>query len=256
MGNVWATLSSIAADRDSGAAQIARAAAETMRHLERSEVPEALDILLTAHSAMGPLWRVASLVLGAPTPALGADEFLRLLESDDAATSTLAPLLPRSVLTISFSTSVIATVRRAPVEELLCMRSEPGGEGERTAEAARPTPARVIEDDEALELLPAEAVVVGADAVTPSGLVNKVKTRALAESARRRGVPCYAVAGAAKFVAVDLPVRSPFEAIPLELFDAIAAPEGLLSDAQAGELASRARLHPALHDRLGGSGGA
>jgi Initiation factor 2 subunit family len=253
MEDVWATLSGIAGDRDSGAAQIGRAAAETMRRLSRSEIPDALDILLAGHSVMAPLWRLASLVLTAPTPTIGADEFLRLLESDDEAAAALAPLLPRSVLTISFSSSVIATVRRARVEELLCMRSEPGGEGEGMAEAAHPIPARVIEDEEALELLPVEAVVVGADAVTPAGLVNKVKTRALAESARRGRVPCYAVVGQAKFVAAALPVRNPFEVVPLELFTAIAAPAGMLTAAQAEELASRAALHPDLRDRLRGS---
>ncbi|HEV8420119.1 MAG TPA: hypothetical protein VGR13_02045 [Actinomycetota bacterium] len=251
MDDVRATLSSIAADRESGAAQIARAAAEALKDVTTSDLHAAIHELLAGHPAMAPLWRVASQMLSTSDPVRGANDFLLLMESDDVAASVLAPVLPPSLLTISFSSSVIAAVRGASVDQLLCMRSEPGGEGERMAEATRPIRARVIEDDEALELVPAEAVVVGADAVTTSGLVNKVKTRALAESARRKEVACYAVAGQTKFVAADLPVRLPFETVPVDLFTAIATPAGLLSPAQAEEVASRAILHKGLADVLG-----
>jgi translation initiation factor 2B subunit (eIF-2B alpha/beta/delta family) len=252
--DVWATLSSIAADRESGAAQIAAAAAEALKDVTPREMQAAIRKLLAGHPSMAPLWRLASQMLSAPDPVRGADDFLPLLESDEVAASLLAPVLPPSLLTLSFSSSVLAAVRRASASELLCMRSEPGGEGGRMAEAARPTPARVIEDDEALELVPAKAVVVGADAVTPSGLVNKVKTRALAESALGKDVPRYVVAGQTKFVGADLPVGSPFETVPLELFTAIATPFGLLSPSQAEEVASGAFLHPDLAEVLLGLG--
>jgi translation initiation factor 2B subunit (eIF-2B alpha/beta/delta family) len=198
------------------------------------------------HPTMAPLWRLGSDVLSSPDPARGAADFLRRLESDREAASSLAPELPASVLTVSFSSSVIETVRRASVELLICMRSEPGGEGGRMAEAVHPIPAQVMEDEIAIELIPAEAVVVGADAVTPSALINKVRTRALVQSARLKDVPCYAVAGESKFVAAELPLETRFEAVPLELFTGIASPAGLLSPAEAAENASAARLHPEL----------
>jgi translation initiation factor 2B subunit (eIF-2B alpha/beta/delta family) len=114
------------------------------------------------------------------------------------------------------------------------------------AEAVHPIPAQVMEDEIAIELIPAEAVVVGADAVTPSALINKVRTRALVQSARLKDVPCYAVAGESKFVAAELPLETRFEAVPLELFTGIDSPAGLLSPAEAAENASSARLHPEL----------
>jgi len=195
---------------------------------------------------MAPLWRLASEFLAARDPFTGAEDFLLRLESDRGSASVLAPKLPPTLLTISFSSSVIEAVRQASVERLLCLRSQPGGEGFRMAAAVTPVRSGVIEDQQAIELVPADAVVVGADAVTPSGLVNKVKTRALAEAAREKGVPCYAIAGDTKFVGADLPVAMPFERVPLELFTAIATSDGLLSPAEAAGRAALARLHPNL----------
>jgi translation initiation factor 2B subunit (eIF-2B alpha/beta/delta family) len=246
MEDIWATLGRIASDRESGAAQIARSAAEALRTLPRPDAHAAIRLIIEAHPSMAPLWRLATDVLSAPDPAAGAGAFLHRMESDAGAASVLAPVLPPLLLTISFSSSVIEAVRMARVRRLTCMRSDPGGEGERMAEAVAPVRARVMEDEQAIELVPAAAVVIGADAVTPTSLVNKLKTRALAEAAKGKGVPCYAVAGDTKFVDAELPVKAPFEHVPLELFTAIATPAGLLSPAQAAERAARSRLHPNL----------
>jgi hypothetical protein len=189
-------------------------------------------------------------VLDGETPAAGAERFLARLDEDRAAPETLAPRLPPWLLTISYSSTVLETVALARVRLLSCMRSLPGGEGERmAAEAAdlnRQT--KVIADDEALRLVPAAAVIVGADAITPEGVVNKVKTRALAEAAAARNVPVFAVAGGTKFLARDLPVEAPFERVPLELFTAIASPAGLLSPDEALAEAKLAVPHPNLDD--------
>jgi translation initiation factor 2B subunit (eIF-2B alpha/beta/delta family) len=144
MEDVWATLWSIAADRESGAAQIARAATDALKEVATPDVDEAIRLLLEGHPAMASLWRLASDVLYAPDPARGANDFILRLESESEAASILAPVLPPSIITISFSSSVIETVRRASVKLLYCMRSDPGGEGERMAQAVRPIPARVI----------------------------------------------------------------------------------------------------------------
>jgi translation initiation factor 2B subunit (eIF-2B alpha/beta/delta family) len=243
---VWATLSRIAADRQSGASQIARAAAEALGMLKRPDVHAAIRLLVTGHPTMAPVWRLGTDVLSSGDPLTGATTFLRRVKSDGEAAAALAPELPRSLLTISFSSSVVETARRASVKLLVCMRSDPGGEGEQMALAVHPLPAQVMEDEIAIQLIPAEAVVVGADAVTPFGLINKVKTRALAQAARGKDVPRYVVAGETKFVSAALPVERPFEIVPLVLFTAIATPAGLLSPAEAAELAAGARLHPEL----------
>jgi translation initiation factor 2B subunit (eIF-2B alpha/beta/delta family) len=246
MADAWPTVASIAGDSESGAAEIARAAAETLGTMAPPQARVAIGSLLRAHPEMAPLWRLATNVSAAPDPAQGAAEFLRRLDADRAASSALAPRLPPTVLTISYSSSVLDAVRQAPVELLLCMRSEPGGEGARMAAAASPIHARVLEDEDAIEGVPAAAVLTGADAVTPAGLINKLKTGPLAVAANRVGIPCYAVAGEAKFLDAELPVAPMFERVPLDLFTAIATPFGLLTPAEAAGFASRAALDPAL----------
>ena len=253
MAQPWAEVSRAARDRTSGAATIAARAAEAIVRLDPGRVPEALRLLISGHPEMAPLWRLGTDVLEGADPAEGARRFLVRLEEDQRAPEVLAPILPPWLLTISSSSSVLATVRLARVRLLSCMRSEPGGEGERMAsEAAEGSlRTRVVEDEEAIRQVPAAAVLVGADAIAPGGLINKVKTRALAEAATRRGIPVYAVAGETKFLAVDLPVEQPFERVPLHLFTAIAAPDGLLDPDQAIGAASSAGLHAELLTLLG-----
>lgn len=250
MGALWATLGKIASDRGSGAAEIARAAAGALSSVPENDVRTAVRLLLEGHPSMAPLWRLATNVLSAAGPRDGAAAFLAGVEADAAAATVLAPILPPWLLTISYSSSVIESLRTARVSQLTCMRSDPGGEGARMSEAVAPTRARVIDDDEAIAHIPAAAVVVGADAVTPSHLINKVKTRALAEAAREKGVPSYVVAGHSKFVDSNLPIEGPFERVPLELFTAIATPTGLNSPAEASERAAGAHLHPELASLL------
>ena len=253
MADAWADVARAARDRTSGAASIAGRAAEALVRLDPGRARDAVRLLVSGHPEMAPLWRLGTDVLAAADPGTGARRFLQRLEEDPEAARALAPMLPAWLLTISASSSVLAAVRLARVRLLSCMRSDPGGEGERMAAeaAAGTTRTRLLDDDEAIRLVPAAAVVVGADAVTPAGLVNKVKTRALAEAAGGRGIPVYAVAGETKFLGLDLPTEPPFERVPLHLFTAIATPAGLLPPDEALRAAASAVPHPELAELLG-----
>ncbi|MDP9341786.1 MAG: hypothetical protein M3Q23_06715 [Actinomycetota bacterium] len=251
MDDSRALVEELAADRTLGAAETARAAAGLLAELPRDELADAVEALLRGHPSMAPLWRMADAMLRSRGHATGtaAEKFLATLGDDGRAASAAAAVLPDTVLTISVSSTVAEAIRIRRPGHVLCMASHPGGEG--LAMAGRVsawTETTVVDDDEAIRSLPAEveAVVVGADAVTPGVLINKVRTRDLAQAARSRGVPCYAVAGSAKFISVALPVVPPFEATPLELFSGIAAADGIITPDQAARRASRVRLHPAL----------
>jgi translation initiation factor 2B subunit (eIF-2B alpha/beta/delta family) len=217
---------------------------------------------------MAPLWRLANDVLAASEAADGKDPaggaataatpstqaasaFLTLLDSDREAAAAAATVLPDRVLTISYSSTVVEAIRIRRPQQTVCMRSEPGGEGWRVAEETRDcTWPIVMEDEEAMEKLPCEAILVGADAVTPGGMVNKVKTRALAEAARARGIPRYAVAGEAKFIGAALPLEASFEVTPLELFTSVAVPGSLLRPDEARGRAQATALLPELERLL------
>ena len=223
-----------------------------------AEVPpgrllEAAGLVLRGHPSMAPLWRLASATLDSGDGARGAETFLRELTEDAVPPAALAEVLPDTVLTISYSSSVARAIELRRPSRTICMRSEPGHEGTRLAALIAPwTRVQVMDDDRALLDVPADAALTGADAVTPEAVINKVKSRSLAEAAGRKGIPCYAVAGRTKLVDRPLSVGGPFEAVPLDLFTGIALPYGLLSPAEASAWARRSRLHPALSPLLEG----
>lgn len=204
---------------------------------------------------MAPLWRLASEVLSAPEPHLGALEFVVSLQWDRVAVEAFTEAYPglsaHNVITISYSSSVIELIERARPKTVICMRSEPGGEGARAAEAmSRWTNVLVMEDEDAITNVPGDAVIVGADAVTPHAVINKVKTRGLTKAASVRKVPTYAVAGESKFIGEELPVADPFEATPLELFVGVAGADGILDPQAAGERARARPIHRSLRRLL------
>jgi translation initiation factor 2B subunit (eIF-2B alpha/beta/delta family) len=154
--------------------------------------------------------------------------------------TVVVPLLPKGellVFTLSKSGTVAAVLddlmraeRRLAV---LVAESRPGAEGARMARelAERGIRARATDDFLLLSLVPPEAaprrppgysghavVLVGADAVHPDGLVNKVGTRALLDTARRAGVPAFVLASSSKLRKEAAPraLGSLFEIIPLD----------------------------------------
>lgn len=238
-----ATLEELVEDRTSGAAELARRAATILGATPRDDVPDIVEAVLRAHPSMAPLWRLATEVLTATDQGEAAARFVARLAADEAATAaTAAALLPDRVLTHSYSSTVLAALRLRRPATVRCTISLPGGEGRLMADAIGPG-AEVVPDEAALD---ADAVVVGADAVTPTAVVNKVKTRGLAEAAARTGVPIYVLAGGTKLVGEEIPVTEPFEATPLVRVTGVVTEEGLLSPAEARARALDARLHPAL----------
>jgi translation initiation factor 2B subunit (eIF-2B alpha/beta/delta family) len=96
-----------------------------------------------------------------------------------------------------------------------------------------------------------DVVIVGADAVTPQGVVNKIGTYALALAAREQKVPFYVLAGTEKFLpapfsqALRIEEKDPeevtqeviphskvenryFDITPLELITGVVTQEGVI----------------------------
>jgi hypothetical protein len=248
----WDELRGAAEDRGSGAAEIARRAAAALAALPGTDIGDAVRTLVQAHPSMAPLWRLGSLELSSADHAGAAISFAEVILAErDAVASQAARVLRGPVVTHSYSSTLVAALARAGVPAL-CARSEPGGEGTITAERLldRGVRAEVVSDPDAEVAATDRTLVVGADAVGPGGLVNKVGTRALAEAARSAGVDRYAVAGGTKLVGTDLPAPHPFERTPLHLFTAVITEEGVLPPEEAARAASAHPLHPALRDLL------
>ena len=113
-------------------------------------------------------------------------------------------------------------------------------------------------------------VLLGGDTLSPAGLVHKVGTLGLALAARRHGAAVYALVGREKWLpapvrgALDdggppgellpgappgLAIANPyFDLTPLDLIDGIVGPTRRRPAAEAGRLAERVVVHPALRD--------
>jgi len=120
----------------------------------------------------------------------------------------LAVLPPQStVLTYSNSATVVAALRyahdRGRIRRVLLSESRPAYDG-------RPQALALLEHGVAVEystdmalcerLPEADVVLVGADAVFPDYLVNKLGTHALVQLAQLRGMPRYSLCAASKFL--------------------------------------------------------
>jgi translation initiation factor 2B subunit (eIF-2B alpha/beta/delta family) len=248
----WAEVRGASEDRSSGSAEIARRAAEALAALPASDLVEAVRTLVTAHPSMAALWRLGSAVLSADVPGDAASAFASVLAEEPVRVAAAARgVLPDRVVVHSLSSTVIRAVAAA-AGEALCGRSDPGGEGREAARrlGAAGVRATVVEDREAIRAAAQGiVVVVGADAVGPGGVINKVGTTALAEAARRGG-GAYVLAGATKLVAEDLPAPHPFERTPLELFTAIVGERGPVDPRTAARRAVSHPLHPELRPLL------
>jgi len=247
MEDPWAAVVSLADDRELGATETATLAAQALARVGRADLADAIETLIRGHPSMAPLWRLGSALLSGPDHAATAERFEHDLADQGVAAAVVASALPSTLITISCSATVVESIRVRKPQAVLCMASEPGGEGMQMAGLAGAyTRATVIPDWQAIQEVPADAVLVGADAVTPRSLVNKVKTRELVEAAAARDIPRFAVASSSKLVPVEIPVPEPFQSTALGMFSQIATPAGMAEPVLTAARAAAVGLHPAM----------
>ena len=245
--STWDEIETLAGDRTMGATETADRAARLLPQVPPDELVDAVEALLAGHPCMAPLWRLAHAMLTTKPPTDAAERFRTQMTGDSTAAFALSSSLPGRILTISASAAVAEALAVRKPRTVVCMASQPGGEGLSMAGMASAySEVQVMDDDQAIRELPAEAVLIGADAITPTSVVNKVKSLELIRAAAEADLPCYVVAGGMKLVPCELPVPELFQSIPLEMFTAIALPAGLLTPPVVAERAAAIPLHRAL----------
>lgn len=188
-------------DRQSGASEIAQRVARILANAAAQGVAgdelESLRLRLArSHPTMAAVWNAAH--------SEDPKRFVHTLAlyRRRAARNARALLAGADlIVTLSYSSSVVETLLRLP-SQVIVGKSLPGGEGERTATLLRRSGlrARTVPDASlAGWVAAADAVVLGADAITQRGAVNKCGSRALALVARVERCPCYVVADSTKF---------------------------------------------------------
>ncbi len=167
--------------------------------------------LQAAKPAMAPIFNLSNLMLssiedlGSPAARLPGlvSALERMLEEERTSPSRIAAFASReivatSLVTLSYSSAVIAVLSRLMEKgdlKVMVAESLPGGEGRRTAEIASSfgIETRVVPDSNlGVWVGETDAVVVGADAIGPGHVVNKVGTSLLALAAKEHGVKAYA----------------------------------------------------------------
>jgi translation initiation factor 2B subunit (eIF-2B alpha/beta/delta family) len=209
-------VAAIGADRESGATtlvlrgvELLRRAAEERRSLRRVAVS-----LCRAQPSMAGFRTAAKLALSAEDPVRALDELFRRIERAPSSIARMAAPLIRlrvstrtlRVVTCSRSAVVERTlleIARTEALEVICAESRPGREGVRLAEElARQGLIVELYSDAAVggTVRGADALIVGADAVTATGFINKVGTAGLAALAAVHRIPVFVLAGREKIL--------------------------------------------------------
>ncbi|MDX2153095.1 MAG: hypothetical protein SFV54_20290 [Bryobacteraceae bacterium] len=234
------SVKSIAEDRAAGATELALRAAELLVHVAREgDWRATARALAHAQPAMAPILRIASEVEAAPDAASAASIAAawqrRLARTSAEIARHAAALVNGPVLTHSYSAAVFQTLvearRQGLTFDVIATESNPLGEGRRLVEdlAGQGIAARLIPDAAAGAALEQTAVVlIGADSVSPSGLVNKVGTSLIVAVARLRRKPAYALFGEEKVWPSPLPTGSLFDRTPLDWFSGFVTAAGTL----------------------------
>jgi len=134
-----------------------------------------------------------------------------------------------TVTTISSSRTVLGSIRFLKPTRVFVLRSLPGCEGESFAKKLMPlTDVKLLDDLEMVGALrESDAVLSGADCVSPSGVVNKIGTLPLAIVSKFYAIPFYVVSEEIKTVNIRCDVAEEmFEFVPIELVKAIITEEG------------------------------
>jgi translation initiation factor 2B subunit (eIF-2B alpha/beta/delta family) len=263
-GEVRRRIAEIRDNRTSGAAELTAEAAEALAlasELALEALPEAARAVAAAQPMMGSLVNLGRFVTAADDPQAAAREFVwRMRDAAPRVAEHAARLIHGGtvVLTHSYSSAVLAAFRAAHAAGVrfraVCTESRPLCEGAALAAklADEGIASTLIVDAAAASLLRETALVlVGADAVSPRGVVNKTGTALIAMAAAALHVPVYVLCGSEKFLPPDyeLPPEPPkdpreilaepapnltainyyFELTPVQYFAGIVTEEGISS---------------------------
>jgi len=270
---LWRAAEQIAADRLSGATHLALQALRAFGRFCRTREAavsrvRAARALASLRPSMGVLPHVMALALR-PSPAGPGVAARALTHATDRVAALTARALAdaRCVLTHSASAAceaaLLAWAKAHPKSEVIATESRPKLEGAALAHrlAARGMRVKLITDAQmGIVVREADAVLVGADAITDDGLlVNKAGTRLAVLAAGDAGVPVYAACQTHKIAPPGWPIvlehQDPadlsssaglrvcnvaFDVTPLEWFTSVITERGPLTDALLA--ATRARL--------------
>jgi len=220
-------LAGIASDTVRGAAELYAQALGLASRLPAELLPALGEALLRGRRDMAPLLNLALALVNSPDPEPELGRRIAAARRAPGVIAAKAGALVgkgRRIITISRSSTVLAALAALEPGRVLCLESEPGGEGRRLAAALdeRGVPAETVPDEDLYAAVKrVELGLCGADTVTEHLFVNKIGTRRLAEVLCALGKPFYVAADRTKYLPVGFyeppAPGGPFEEIPRSL---------------------------------------
>ena len=239
-------------DTVSGSSEIAFYVLETLHEIlsktgiDREQLRNFSKVLRNAKPTMAPMCNIARMMETAadsPEPEKAALLTVeRVISTEKMVPARIAEKaferIEGTVLTLSYSGTVISVLKAVAEEKeikVIVAESLPLGEGHRTARAlAKDGIETVLINDSMVfaEARNSDLCLVGADAITPQALINKVGTYGMALASVQAGIPAYIVCSTLKITSDLKPewfVKETtkgkltermqlFEPVPLELF--------------------------------------
>ncbi|MHB8485337.1 MAG: eIF2B alpha/beta/delta subunit family protein [Candidatus Acidiferrales bacterium] len=219
-------LDAIAADRSSGAAELALRACVVLqqwarRHpgISRDDLLAVARALLIAQPAMAPLLRLANELALAAGESLPSRYLARTLKGFSSALRAGPPRIARHfrsalrggekkiITTYSYSSTVLQSILAAHshIWQVICSEGRPGLEGRKTVEQILRRGKGIgacLTTDAALHMFTAHshALVVGADSLEEAGFTNKAGTGALVAYAVQIECPVWILADTSKLL--------------------------------------------------------
>ena len=294
------SIKKIETDNVNGAVELTRQAADVLtRLIDRptsatgaewaATIEMAAKALVKAQPTMAPLFNLANRVLLAVDLAAEVDpikqtvrqnchDFVSQIEQSGQKIAGSAPALIEDgmvIMTHSASATVmqafLAAQRAGQQMDIICTESRPVNEGVKLARrlGRQGLSIKLVTDAAAFGLMPeVDLIFVGADSVSPHGLVNKSGTLGLALAARHFNIDFYGLGGSEKFLPdhYPLPAEPPkdpgeilpepadnvtvlnyyFDRTPLDFVSGLITEQGLLSPSALDQVFEKLAIHPAL----------
>jgi translation initiation factor 2B subunit (eIF-2B alpha/beta/delta family) len=246
---IQSRIDGIRSDNTSGAAELGARAAETLMVLAEnahaSSTPHLTAYLsagayalIEAQPTMAPIFNLANQALLSmdglgeageigKAVSVSCRNFISRLKSSGEEIGKIAAGLIRdgdSVMTHSYSSTVLKALLMAKAAgkrfDVACTESRPMLEGVELARklGLEGIKVRLVVDAAAFSFLPeVQMVLVGADSLSPQGVVNKIGTSGLALAAVASKVHIYALCGFEKFLPSGYPLRLKEPRNPVEV---------------------------------------
>lgn len=232
---IRAAVREIRSDRERGARQLALATLEALRSVAPEctgeefrecarELALSRPMMATIQNAVAWSW---SRYLDTGDAADAIDDVIEAIQTapDGMAAAARRVVPTGTLLTYSYSSSVIELLSRLKPRRVIVSETRPSLEGIRMARelvAQGISMTLITEAQMALFVQEADAVIVGADTILPEGdLINRIGTRLLALAARDADVPMYSISETLKVAAPSSPKPfAPEAGDPKEVCDA------------------------------------